>query len=57
LRTEEAAGSDEFIKYAGFYFENKHFIECLKEKKQPMTNLSDALKTMEFINSLYQYQM
>ena len=57
LRTKEAAGSDEFIKFAGFYFENKHFIECLKEKRQPMTNLSDALKTMEFINLLYQYQM
>lgn len=53
LRTQEAAGSEEFFKYAGFYFENKHFIDCLKEEKQPMTNLSDAYKTMELVELLY----
>ncbi len=57
LRTEEAAGSEEFFKYAGFYFENKHFIDCVRERKQPMTNFSDALRTMEFINLLYQSQI
>lgn len=53
LKTQEAAGSDELFKYAGFYFENKHFIECLKEKKQPATNLLDAYKTMEFVELIY----
>lgn len=57
LKTQEAAGSNELFKYAGFYFENKHFIDCLKEKKQPMTNLCDAYKTMEFVELIYRSTM
>lgn len=53
LRTQDAAGSDELYKYAGFYYENRHFIDCLKEKRLPMTNLSDAYKTMEFVELIY----
>jgi len=53
LKTQDVAGSDEFFKYAGFYFEDKHFIDCLKEKKQPLTNLCDAYKTMELVELIY----
>ncbi len=53
MKTEEVAQSNEFFKYAGFYYENKHFIKCIKEKKLPQTNFSDALKTMEFVEKIY----
>jgi len=45
--TKEVAGSSEFYVYAGFQAKNREFIDCLKLKKQPGSNFSDALKTME----------
>lgn len=45
--TKKVAGSDEFFIYAGFQAKNREFIDCLKLKKQPSSNFSDALKTME----------
>ncbi len=53
MKAEELAGSKEFFRLAGFYDENKHFIECIKTKKQPQTNFADALKTMEFVDNIY----
>ncbi|MCM8807007.1 MAG: Gfo/Idh/MocA family oxidoreductase [Candidatus Omnitrophica bacterium] len=53
LKSEEIVGSTDFYKIAGFYNENRHFIDCLKQKKQPLTNLTDALKTMELIEKIY----
>ena len=57
LKTDEVAGSNEFFKYAGFYFENKHFIECVKTKTLPETNFSDAVKTMELVDKIYKSEM
>ncbi len=45
--TKVVAGSDEFFVYAGFQAKNREFIDGLKLKKQPGSNFSDALKTME----------
>jgi len=56
LKTEEIAGSKELFKYAGFYFENRHFIDCIKNRKLPQTNFYDALKTMEFVDKIYHSQ-
>ncbi len=53
LKAAELAGSKETFRLAGFYDENKHFINCIKAKKQPQTNFADALKTMEFVDRIY----
>ncbi|MGC8972264.1 MAG: Gfo/Idh/MocA family protein [bacterium] len=50
--TKEVAGSSEFYIYAGFQAKNREFIECLKAKKQPSSNFSDALKTMEIAEKI-----
>lgn len=55
--TQEIAGSKEMYKYAGFFAENRHFIDCLKEGKQPMTNFSASVKTMELVDRIYGSQI
>ena len=50
----EAAGSKEFYRFYGYYQENRHFIDCLKENRQPETSFSDAAKTMELVERIYQ---
>lgn len=52
IRADETAGSSEFAKYYGYYAENRHFIDCIKECRQPETNLEDAVKTMELIEDI-----
>lgn len=45
--TKEVAGSDEFYVYTGVKAKCREFIDCCKSGKQPGSNFSDALKTME----------
>lgn len=49
----QAAGSDERLKYLGFYHETRHFIECLKKRKQPISCLNNAVGTMELVDRIY----
>lgn len=49
----ECAGSSERHVAYGFYGENRHFIDCVKEGRQPITHLGDAVKTMELIEKIY----
>ena len=56
IGADEAAGSSEFFKSYGYFAENQHFIQCLKEGKQPQTNFADALKTMELCDRIYHSQ-
>ncbi|MBO3803428.1 MAG: Gfo/Idh/MocA family oxidoreductase [Candidatus Brockarchaeota archaeon] len=53
ISSKEAAGSDKFYKYYGYYDENRHFIDCVKEGRQPETNFTDAAKTMELVDAIY----
>jgi len=57
LPTQEVAKSQETYKYAGFFAENRHFIDCLGQEKQPLTNFSDAVKTMELVDRIYHSQI
>lgn len=52
MRTTEVAGSDEFSKYYGYYAENRHFIDCIKECRQPETNFEDAVKSMQLVEDI-----
>jgi len=45
--TMEVAGSDEIYVYGGFQAKNRDFIDCLKSGRQPASNFSDAVKTMQ----------
>jgi len=49
LKGEELIGSDEWRKTYGYFAESRHFINCIKEDKKPLTNLDDAVKTMELV--------
>jgi virulence factor len=48
----EIANSDEYLKKTGFLQENRHFLDCIKENRQPVTNFSDCIKTMKLIDRL-----
>lgn len=54
---KEAAGSDEFYKFYGFYDENRHFVKCVKEGREPTTSFRDAVKTMELVEKIYWAQI
>jgi virulence factor len=57
LKTQEVAGSPENYKFYGFYGENRHFIDCVKQKQMPDTNFADAFKTMELVGRIYGSQL
>lgn len=44
---KEVAGSDKIWMYGGFQPKHREFIDCIKAKRQPQSNFSDAVKTME----------
>ena len=52
ITAQEAAGSDSHHKVYGFFGENRHFIDCVKSGREPMTSLEDAAKTMELIDRI-----
>jgi predicted dehydrogenase len=45
--TREVAGSNENYVFGGFQAKNREFIDAIKAGKQPGSNFSDAVKTME----------
>ena len=53
IKAKEITGSDQLFRIAGFYDENKHFVECIKTKKLPQTHFGDSFKTMEFVDRIY----
>ncbi|MDH7570886.1 MAG: Gfo/Idh/MocA family oxidoreductase [Armatimonadota bacterium] len=57
LDTRTVAGSDQNYKYYGFYGENRHFIDCIQEKRLPETHFGDAVKTMELVERIYRSQV
>ncbi len=52
LDGKELAGSDKFYRYYGFYNEDVHFLECVREGKTPETSIQDAVKTFELVELL-----
>lgn len=53
LDTKRVAGSEEFRVYYGFAAENRHFIDCLRDDREPLTSFADAVKTMELVERIY----
>ncbi|OYT49949.1 hypothetical protein B6U79_00670 [Candidatus Bathyarchaeota archaeon ex4484_231] len=52
IESSKIVGSQEFHKCYGYYQENRHFIDCIKEDEEPETNLADATKTMMLIDKI-----
>ncbi len=52
ITTQEAAGSDQNYKYYGFWGENRHFVDSIKNHQEPETCFSDAVKTMELVDRI-----
>jgi len=53
ISTTEVARSNDRVYYYGFYYENRHFIDCIRYDKEPETNFEDAAKTMELVYLIY----
>lgn len=53
VKAKDITGSDQLFRVAGFYDENRHFIECIKTKKLPQTHFGDSYKTMELVDRIY----
>ncbi len=45
-------GCRDFHVLYGYYQEDRHFIDCIKEDKEPETNFRDAVKTMELVERI-----
>ena len=57
LDPELLTGRAEEYRSRGFYFEDRHFIDCVKSGEQPQTNFWDALETMELVDRIYASQV
>lgn len=53
IKAKDIGGSEQLFRFAGFYDENKHFIECIQTKKLPETHFGDSVKTMELVDRIY----
>jgi virulence factor len=53
LTTQDAAGSAERHHFYGFAAEARHFIDCIREGREPSSSLADAAKTMRLVNQIY----
>jgi virulence factor len=53
ITTQEAAGSSELRHYYGFTAESRHFIDCIRENRQPSSSLADSVLTMRLVNRIY----
>jgi virulence factor len=57
IDSKEAARSSKPNHVTGFYQENRHFIDCVREGKLPVSHLGDALKTMELVRRIFADQI
>jgi len=51
------AGNDADRHRLGFFAENRHFIDCIKQGGQPCSSLDDTVATMELVDRIYHSQI
>ncbi|NLF62032.1 MAG: hypothetical protein GX574_12880, partial [Lentisphaerae bacterium] len=49
LDGKELAGSDQFYRFYGYYFEDRHFIDCVKSGDTPETCIQDAVHSIRLV--------
>jgi predicted dehydrogenase len=52
FRAAELVGSDEPHRCLGFWQEDRHFIDCVRSGTLPLSNLGDAVRTMELVEQI-----
>jgi predicted dehydrogenase len=57
IRSRDLVGTDQPYKRLGFFAENRHFIDCVKEGRLPETHFGDAVRTMELVDMIYAARM
>lgn len=57
LSGEDLAGSDDNRITYGFLRENEHFLTCVRDGVQPISNFGDALKTMQLCETIEQGEL
>jgi virulence factor len=57
IRSRDLVATDEPYKRLGFFAENRHFIDCVKEGRAPQTHFGDAARTMELVDMIYGARM
>lgn len=57
IRSRDLCGSEEQYKRLGFFAENRHFVDCVKEGRLPDTHFGDAVRTMELVDMIYAARM
>jgi len=57
IRSRDLVGTDEPYKRLGFFAENRHFIDCIKQGRLPETHFGDAVRTMELVDMIYAARM
>lgn len=55
--SRDLVGTEDAYKHLGFFAENRHFIDCIKEGRLPETHFSDAVRTMELVDLIYASRM
>lgn len=45
---------EDSLNWMGFWHEDRHFIDCVKEGRQPLTHFGDAVKSMELVERILQ---
>ncbi len=49
---EALAGTDDALHTYGYYGENRHFIDCIKNDEVPLTNFADNARTMRLCDAI-----
>lgn len=57
ILSRDLVGTDEPYKRLGFFAENRHFIDCIKQGRLPLTHFGDAARTMELVDTIYAARM
>lgn len=57
LDGRELAGSNQFFKYYGYYFEDRHFIDCLKSGETPETCIQEARLSLKLVEDFLHHTL
>lgn len=56
VRIPEMEGKSKWHEVYGFDQENRHFLDCVRSRCQPLTAVEDSVRTMELVDWIYHAQ-
>ena len=57
LDPHKLSRSQKSYRAHGEHTMNRHFLDCIREGRQPETHLDDAIKTMELVEAIHRSQI